>query len=137
MGKYSRVATTSTRKKEINPIWRGIGCLLIIFVPLLSFGIMLVLVPSLIATGLIPYQLLGYVQFPEWIYQVPLLVNIAIFIGSINNLWLGIITFLVIVLILSGVSSLVYSMVYSLVGPERYSEFDAPPSRHKPKKYTR
>ena len=137
MGKYAKFQRKTPEKKGLNPIWRGIGCILIVIVPLLAYGLMVLFVPVIIATGKVPYQLLGFVQFPDWAYKVRIVADIAIFIGSIQNLWLNIITFFVIVLILTTVASLLYSWIYSVVGPARYTEMDAPPSKHKAKKYTR
>jgi len=121
----------------MNPIWRGIGCILIVVVPLLAYGMMLVFVPPIIATGKVPYQLLGHVQFPEWAFKVRIVADIASYISSIDNLWMNIITFFVMLLILTAVASLLYSMIYALIGPARYSELDAPPTKYKGKKYTR
>jgi uncharacterized membrane protein YuzA (DUF378 family) len=137
MGKYAKYQRKAPVKRGLHPIWRGIGCILIIVVPLIAYGLMVLVVPSIIATGKVPYQLLGYVHFPIWVFKVRILADIAIFIGSINHLWLNIITFFVIVLILTGVASLLYAMFYSLVGPARYSALDAPPSKYKAKVYKR
>ena len=35
--------------------------------------------------------------------------------------------------LLTGVFSLLYSIVYQLIGPPRYTAVDAPPSKYKPK----
>jgi hypothetical protein len=137
MTKYAKYRIKPTEKKGMNPIWRGIGCILIVIVPLLAFGLMALLVPSIIATGKVPYQLLGYVYFPDWAYKVIIISSIARFIGSLNNLWLNIITFFVIVLILTTVASLLYAWIYSVVGPARYTALDALPSKHRGKDYKR
>ena len=137
MGKYAKYHRRSAGKREMNPLWRGIGCILIIVVPLLAYGMMLVFVPPIIATGKVPYQLLGYVRFPEWVFHYRILAVPASLIGSINNLWMNIITFFVMLLILTAVASLMYTAIYSFVGPARYSEMDAPPTKYKGKKYTR
>jgi len=137
MGKYERYQQKKQAKREINPIWRGVGCLLIILVPLLSYGLMLVSTPPILATGLVPYQLLGFVHFPDWAFRFKMTSDIALFIGSINNLWFSIIIFLLILLILTAIISIFYSVMYQAVGPARYTPQDAPPSKYKPKKYTR
>ncbi len=137
MGKYAKYQRKSPEKRGMHPIWRGIGCILIIVVPLLAFGMMLVLVPPITATGKVPYQLLGRVHFPEWAFKVQTVAVIASYISSIDNLWMNIITFFVMLLILTGVTSLLYSMIYTLVGPARYSEMDAPPPKYKGKVYKR
>jgi hypothetical protein len=137
MGKYSRFEFKKAGKKGMNPIWRGIGCLLIVIALLLAYGLTVIFVPSIIATGKIPYQLLGHVQFPDWAFKLKVTAEIAGFLSSFNNPWTNIITFFVILLLLTGVASLVYAIIQSVIGPPRYSDQDAPPSRHKAKKYTR
>jgi len=137
MGKYAKYQHKSPEKRGMHPIWRGIGCILLIVVPLIAFGLMSVFVPSIIATGKVPYQLLGRVHFPEWAYKVRIVADIANFISSIDNLWINLITFGVMVLLLTAIASLLYSMIYSLVGPAHYSAVDAPPSKYKGKVYKR
>jgi hypothetical protein len=137
MGKYAKYQRKPPKKRGLHPIWRGIGCILIIIVPLLAFGMMLVSVPPIIATGKVPYQLLGRVHFPDWAFKVRIVAGIASYISSIDNLWMNIITFFVMLLLLTAVASLLYSLIYTLVGPARYSAQDAPPPKYKAKKYTR
>jgi hypothetical protein len=137
MSKYMKYRVKQIEKQEMNPVWRGIGCILIVVVPLLAFGLMVLLVPLLVATGKVPYQLIGYLHFPDWAYKVIIISSIARFFGSIQNLWLNIITFFVMVLILTTVASLLYSWIYSVVGPARYTALDAPPPKHKGKDYKR
>jgi len=137
MGKYAKYYRKSPEKRKIHPIWRGIGLILIIIAPLMAFGMMVVFVPMIIASGKVPWQLLGYIQFPDWVFRVRIVSSFAFFIGRIQNLWLDIITFFVILLILTGVTSLLYAIIYTLVGPARYSPVDAPPPKHKGKFYKR
>ena len=86
---------------------------------------------------MVPYQLLGHVNFPVWVFRTPVLSSIAIFIRSINNLWLGVIVFVVILVLISGISSVIYVSVLQVIGPPRYTEKDAPPTGYKPKVYKR
>jgi hypothetical protein len=137
MAKYAKYQRPLKPKKLMNPLWRGIGCILIVVVPLLAFGLTVLFVQPIIATGLVPNQLLGYVHFPEWVFRYPMLSDTSTFISSLKDLWLNLIIFFVMVLILTSVSSLLYTVVYSIVGPSPYTDVDAPPSKYKPKKYTR
>ncbi len=137
MSKYVKYRVKQAPKKGMNPIWRGIGCILLVVVPLFAFVLMELLVPVLINTGKVPYQLVGYVHFPDWAYKVMIISSIVKYIGSIQNLWINVITFFVIVLLLTTVASLLYTWMYSLVGPSQYTALDAPPSKHKAKAYKR
>jgi len=124
-------------KPEIHPLWRGIGFILMVLDLLVSFALTTIVVPLLVATGYVPLGLLGYVHFPRWIFRLPLLGSLATFIGSITNLAVGLIVFFVIMLLLTGIFMLVYVWILQVIGPPRYSEVDAPSSKHKAKVYKR
>lgn len=137
MGQYNKFQDARKEKPAPNPLWRGYGCIMMIALPLISFGLTLLSMPPLVATGLVPLQLMEMVNFPDWVFKVRGLSDAANFIRSINDLWLGLIVFFIILLLLSGISSLVYVLVLQVMGPPRYGERDAPPSRHKAKPYKR
>jgi hypothetical protein len=137
MAKYAKYQRKSEKKPEGNPIWRGIGCILIVVVPVISYALTTILTPTIVATNLVPYALLGYVKFPEWVIRAPILSDMAFFIGGINDLGLKLIAFFVILLLLTAIFSLLYTMVSQVIGPPRYSDKDAPPSTHKAKVYKR
>ena len=137
MTAYNKFETGKSAKKPMNPIWRGIGCLLIVLVPLISLGLTAIATPLVITTGYVPNELMGHVIFPDWVLKVPILSAIAGFIASINNLWVSLIIFIVILVILTGISSLIYVGVLQTIGPPRYGETDAPPSKYKAKEYKR
>ena len=137
MGKYQRYHQKPRAKPEIHPIWRGIGCVLIVLVPLMSYGLMLVTTPPILDTGLVPYQLQGVVHFPLWFYHYRIISSFAIFIDGFNNMWVSMIVFFVMLLILTAIISITYTILYQTVGPKRYTPLDAPPSKHKGKKYNR
>jgi hypothetical protein len=137
MGKYQKFEQKPQKKHELHPVWRGIGCILFVVIPLIAYFLMLLVSPFIIATGYVPYQLLGFVHFPDWMFKTQITSSIALYIGSIENLWANLVIFIVILVLLAGVVWLLYSAIYDLVGPARYTELDAPPSKYKAKKYTR
>lgn len=137
MGRYMRYERRSPVKAEIHPIWRGIGCILMVVVPLISYTLMAILTPGVMLTGLVPHELLGRVQFPDWVYRTSVLGVIASYIGRIDDLWVKLILFLVILLVLSGIFSFGYTLVFQVIGPPRYTALDAPPPKYKPKVYKR
>ena len=136
-GQHSRLQYERKDKPQQNPIWRGVGCIIMIVLPLITFGLTLLAMPPVAATGLVPQSLLGYLNFPAWVFRTPGLSDIAIFLRGIDNLWLGILLFFVILILLSGISSVFYTAVLQVIGPPRDSEKDAPPSTHKAKPYRR
>lgn len=137
MTEYNKYRGQPKERHAINPVWRGIGCILIVIVPVISFALTVILSPFVIGTGYVPVDLLGHVKFPDWVYRAPFIGGISGFIASINNLWLGVVVFFVVLLLLTGIFSLVYVTILQFIGPPRYSEMDAPPSRHKTKAYKR
>jgi len=137
MGRYSKTPYERKEKPQANPLWRGVGCIIMVALPLITFGLTVLSMPPLLASGLMPMQLLGQVNFPAWVFKAPGLSDVAIFIRGIDNLWLGVVVFFLILLLLSGISSLIYVSVLQVIGPPRYSEKDAPPTGYKPKAYKR
>jgi amino acid transporter len=137
MGMNVRFKDKEKKRPEINPIWRGIGFILLIVVPLVTFALTAIAVPPLLATGYVPNQLVGHINFPAWVARVPVLRDIAHFIWSFNNLGLGILVFIAILVLLTGIFSLIYVAILQYIGPPRYTETDAPPSKHKGKVYKR
>ena len=135
---YKTTGQQATRKvRREHPIWRGIGCIIIVIVPILSFAAANVTLPFLLDRGLVPNDLLTTPRVPDLLWYVPVMAQIYGFlfaryaIGAILML-----TFLYIVLI-GGFFSVLYALMYRAVGPSRYGTLDAPPPRVKTKKYTR
>jgi quinol-cytochrome oxidoreductase complex cytochrome b subunit len=129
MGKYSKYQKQPKElKPAMHPIWKGIGCLMAIFLPALSYIGALELVKTGLNNGWpIPANLLGFVQFPEWVWKVSLLAGLLRPITSFRNFYVVIIFTLVILILLSGILSLFYSILYRFIGPPRLSPLDAPP----------
>jgi hypothetical protein len=137
MTKYSKYQRKSTPRRQMSPVWRGIGCLMIIIVPILSYIISHALLQEAKRLNLVPPGLLGYIHFPSWVVGVPVLDFLARFFSSLKDLGGNIIFFVVVLFILTGLVSLIWSMIYQVIGPPRYTEVDAPPSRVKAKEYKR
>lgn len=135
MGKYTQFQRKSPPKRKMHPIWRGIGCILLVIAPLFSYGLTVLAVPSILPR--FPYQLKGPMNFPLWVYRSPITSWYGNFMHSFHNPWVNIITFIIILLVVTGITSLVYTMLYQLVGPARYTTVDAPPSKHTPKFFKR
>jgi hypothetical protein len=103
------------RPWDIHPVWRGIGCLLIILLPILAYAGAVLLVrenlqrrwvvipPELVGSFVIPY--LGRVFFADLAMAFVLLILGFAFL------------------------TVVYAFIYRLFGPPRYGPLDAPPPR--------
>jgi hypothetical protein len=141
MGKYSGSTTqqaSSIRKtKEPHPIWRGIGCVMMIIVPAVSIIVGKGIVDLALKNRLrLPPELLGIPQLPAFLYKLaglkPYLIKI-----SIPNLYAYIVASIICIMLISSVVSLIYAVIYRMANPNRYGPMDEPPPRIKAKKHSR
>jgi len=139
MGKYAKYERPEFKRPwRIHPIWRGLGCFIVIIIPVISVAGAIKLAEVGSARGWpIPPQLLGRIQFPAWVWRVPFLSDFAWVIHSINNLLAIIIFSVVLFFLLSGIITTLYAVLYRMVGPPRYTRIDAPPPRRKARRYRR
>ena len=134
--KYERKRPESPYK--IHPVWTGIGCLMIIIVPIMSGAAAQLLVDLGHQQGWgIMYSLGGNLALPAMLYTTPYISPVADYLSSIPDFSALVLFFLIVVLILSGVLSFAYSLVYRVIGPPRYTSEDEPAPRIKTKRYTR
>ena len=125
MGKYSSYikapSESERRKREIHPIWRGIGFILAIAVPIFAYLTALMLVQENFNSRWfpIPTDLLS-----PW--------------GPDPYIFLKLIIAVVIILLVSAVLMLITFVANALFGPPRYGPQDSPPLRHEEKpRYSR
>lgn len=137
MAKYAKYQKPPSPKKEMSPIWRGIGCVLMIVVPTLSYYLGRVLLRVAKQRHLVPDYLLARIELPASAWNLPVLGPLARFLYSLQDPWATLLFFLVTLFLLSGLISFVYSALYEAFGPPRYGELDAPPLRVKTKEYKR
>ena len=138
MGKYkSSVSERGIQPKQRPPIWRGIGCLLIILVPVISYAAAELSLPFFLNQGLVPRELLFTPRVPDWLWYAPMLAQIVqSLIGQYAFLAILILTFIY-TLFIGTVISIFYAFMYRIISPKRYGPLDAPPPRIKVKKYKR
>lgn len=129
MGRYSvQQAPRKEAPKGPHPIWNGLGCLMLIVIPLISIGLSFIALDVIQANKWpFPYQLLGYPRFPSYFYSTVGLAEIFGAIDGIQNLYAYIALSLVFMVILGGVVSFLYALVYRMVGPSKYGPTDVPP----------
>jgi hypothetical protein len=140
MTKYTVAASQRgprTQAKDVAPIWRGIGCAMMVIIPIVSFLIAEWFVGFAIEQGwAIPYQLLGNPVMPPVLYQTGL-APVAGYIASQSNLYAVLAVTVLLVVIFGGLISLVYALIYQAVGPSRYGPLDVEAPRGKLKRYKR
>jgi hypothetical protein len=138
MGKYkSGVKREEPIPEGPNPIWRGIGCLMIVLVPILSYAAADVSMPFFQGRGLVPRELLFTPKTPDWLRVSPVLVQTFQFLFGRYGIMATLLLAFVYILIIGGILSVLYAFMYQLAAPSRYGPMDAPPSRVKVKKYKR
>jgi hypothetical protein len=128
-----------TRPYDVHPAWRGIGCILFLVVPLVSWAAGSLTLDYGLQTGWpIPPDILGNPTLPDWSYELPVISPLAIWFYNQMNIY-GIAFFsLLYLIVIGGIVSTVYSMVYRVFGPPRYTAIDEPsPDRQGMKHYKR
>jgi|SRR6476660_18502 hypothetical protein len=140
MGKYS----SYSRKKEkprnlgVHPVMRGIGCIMMIIVPILSYGLAILLVNYGASRGWpIPRSWYGPPTIHPLLLRVQGLRPIWDFLVQQNNLIANLVFTVVIIIVIGGLMSIIYGYIYTLFGPPKYGPTDVPPIRVKVKRYKR
>jgi hypothetical protein len=126
--KYQR--EKDQRPWKVNPVWRGIGCMLIIIIPIMSwFGATLFLQNNTIVP--LPWQLTSPVLVPSFnIAQISGVVNsINVYLRASNLIYAQLFFTGIFMFIGFGIMSLVYAVLYRVAGPARYGPFDVPPNK--------
>jgi hypothetical protein len=125
-------------RNEVHPVWRGIGCIIMLVLPIISWAAAQLLV-ELGKTQHWPfiYELSETIRFPDIAYKIPYILVAANYLSSIAYLKALLIFFFLLLMLLSGIFAVLNAMLYRLVGPPRYTAIDAPAPRVKVKRYTR
>ena len=116
MSRYNRPYLNPAAKPRpwsVHPVWRGIGCLLIILLPLISYAAAYLLVRENVQRRwvVMPDELLRSFSLP--LVGRMYLADLAVAIG----------------LLVVGFAALtvLYALFYRLFGPSRYGPLDVPP----------
>lgn len=123
MGKYGRLSRQLPRKEppwKIHPIWRGIGCILMLIMPVIAFLSANLLLEWNSEQGLVrvPPELANSFVIPQ--------VNF-----TISNFFATLMLTALLLLFGFGLIMVVYSIVFAVLGPPKYGPMDAPPIRRK------
>ena len=120
MGKHTTfIRQPEKMKREVHPIWRGIGFIFIILTPVLSYVATLLLLQENAKAGWFQIPADLYVKYSD-----PLILVKAV-------------STLVICLALFAVLMMITFILYRLFAPPRYGPFDVPPTAYKGKSYKR
>ena len=107
-------------KPKIHPIWRGIGCLMLIIVPVMSYAGAQVFIEAVPGFSWFPFPRSGEIYRNIDLQYLVLPFSIAEMIFTLIFMVMGfvIVTFF-------------YSLIYRIAGPPKYGPTDAPPPRVK------
>lgn len=120
MGKYyssSRMTPPKPRPWSIHPIWRGIGCILFLLIPILSYAGALLLVEANMKQHWVPVT-----------NQVMRTINLP-FVGPVEHLMANLMVTLALMLVGYSIVVSIYTLIFSMFGPSRLGPLDAPPVR--------
>lgn len=119
---YSRRPPPKMRPWKIHPVWRGIGCIMLIIIPILAYAGAVLLVEANMNQRWVPVP-------GEFIRSV----NIP-FLGNVHYFYATLLTTIILVFIGFGGLMIFYALIYRLVGPPSLGPLDAPPERPSNKK---
>ena len=139
MGKYSSNSRRQAAppRNRIPPAVRGIGCIMMVLIPVLAYGTAVLLVNGPARRLPIPPTWFGAPQLPAIMYQLQGLSGITAFLTAQNNLTANLVFAVAITAVFYGVMTIVYGYIYNMLGPSKYGPTDVPPPRVKTKKYNR
>ncbi len=117
------------RPWKINPIWRGIGCFLILIVPIMAWIAATMFMESGQTVIRSAEMNKPIVITRSQIQEIDQVINAINRYTISHNIVGGQIFFTVIFLVVGyGLLAFLYAVLYRLVGPPRYGPFDVPPS---------
>ncbi len=151
MSKYTKGNYFQVRERQwnVHPVWRGIGCFLLLLIPVMSFAGGRLLRQSNDVRGWfqVPQELIGSVNpgvsISESLYSLaqrvpeisPFLVSVANSLPRNIEIYYTELAFMVVFMVLGfGVLTVFYSAMYRTVGPSRYGPVDAPPVKRSPRR---
>lgn len=139
MGKYSPhiVKPPMPKRNRVNPYMQGIGCLLMLIVPVFAYGVGDLLAGQGFGSQVLPREWYGYLTFPSWVYSLTGLNAILQFLARIPHLPATLAIAVIVMILVGGMLSVIFGWLYSLFAPSPYGPMDVPPPRVKTKKYKR
>lgn len=140
MTRYSTASRRpSTKPTDQTPaIWRGIGCILLLVLPLISWALALATIRVALRNGWpLPYQLLGYAELPDWLWSITALWPVLGWISRQPHIYMALVLTALYTIALSGLLSVAYAIIYRIVGPPRYGPLDLPQPQVKVGRYKR
>ncbi|HLA06073.1 MAG TPA: hypothetical protein VJ022_01410 [Anaerolineales bacterium] len=140
MGKYSTMNRRPEvpRNRGVHPVMRGIGCVMIAIVPIIAYGVSVILVNYGLGHGWpIPPDWTGTPTFHPLLWRLSGLTYVLSFLQAQTNLTANIFFTIAITVVIGGIMSVLFGYIFKLFGPPQYGPTDAPPPKVKVKRYKR
>jgi hypothetical protein len=123
MGRYRSYTRQEVKERpwEVHPIWRGLGCILLILIPIMSYAAAVVVVSENLVNNWVtlPSEMTGSFVIP----YLGARVFFAYIAATLLFMFIG-----------YGILVLIYAVMYRIVGPSRYGPLDSPPIKRKPRR---
>jgi hypothetical protein len=114
------------RDNKVHPIWQGIGCLMLIAIPILSYAGAVLLVEENMTRHWLPA--------PSELLQT---VFIPVAGVSVPHLYANLLVAFLLALLGFTILTMAYGALYSAIGPSRYGPLDAHPNEFRERKRRR
>ena len=141
MGRYTSYQKQKERiqRGQVHPVMRGIGCILMAIVPVISYlSAVLIVKYGISKAWPIPPNWLGTPSIHPLLLRLTGLRPVLDYIASQTNLTANIVFAIAIAVFIFGVLAMIYGFIFKLMGPPQYGPTDAPPIRGvKVKRYKR
>jgi len=121
MGNYERYTPPKDQGQKVHPVWRGIGCLMMILIPVMAYAAADLLMQAAPGLGWFPRTSGIYGDLNLKYVTLPVSMGTIIF-----TLFFAVLGFLLL--------SFAYAMIYRFTGPPRYGPTDSPPLPKKRKR---
>lgn len=123
MGRGTIHTVTKERAKGVHPVWRGIGCIWLILLPILAYAASWMIVrqnmkdPWIPFTPVLSQQInLPTINFPDFSFDLNLLIN---WIPEQPLYYADVLVTGVFIFLGFGLTSVVYAFIYSTLGPPK------------------
>ena len=140
MGNY-RFDDNLHKEKPLPAGWRGVGCLIILLLPIIAYAAAVTLLQEIDAVKIwliqVSPSLFGAPSLPRFLWEIKVIRPLLNEILTWKNLEVNLLFAFVLLIPLSGIVNMIYGLMYRAVAPPRYGPKDAPPPKYKPKKYKR
>lgn len=139
MSKYEKytIKPKKERRWKIHPIWRGIGCFMLVIIPVVSYAAAYMVARANYQAGWvkIPAELRGWVDLSLVLRYIPRLGEIIP--ANLRFYYLDIALTLAFMVVAFGLLTLFYGILYSATGVTKTDPYYVPPVRKSPKRSSR